>query len=358
MEAAHHNSAQHLSRRGLNSFFSFLKYDLPLILFVSTQKKQPCSLLDKTKEFFKESHVIVHVEASDTLKPKGLLHKLHVAASIPPPNPRLRFEDQIKYFVDHTGGKKLLLAVSGANQLTYSVLAALSHLALLQEKTMPSIQTLLLGTEALITKMQSIQARPLHALQIEKNNRAAMQRLDDLIQQNQSTFRTKASALLLTAMSPPDPIHAGSHSKHTTFLFRQIWNQHQVRILSASGLLVLSLSMLHFSHEKPYRPPIGLLAYNRQSSAIPIQKLATSQAPPRPIQTHYSIQLASTKSKEAAMQFIKKQHLESVAHLHHKANYYQITIDGFTGFSAAKSALAALPAALKRKKPWIKKSFA
>lgn len=337
----------------------FLDSKITTLIITENTINPTCSLSEHIINFFSPSHKTLHIDGTNTLKPQQLLHSLYQFTQEKKPNLRLRFEDQIQALVDSmsTQQHEVLLTINNAHQLTYSVLAAISHLSLVQESHQPQVQIFLKGKAELFEKMRSIQTRPVTIIQLSLDDKATSQQLSELISKPKQSWKKQFLTILSDLFYPQSS--APSANAHLTQSIKTgaqyIWTTHQVKILSISGLILLSFTMWHINQPRGLHSSIPNMAYKKISTFTPI---IASPHLAKATQNHtpfYRIQLLSSPNRKATRQYITQNHLTQLATLQHKNNQYQVTIGHYHTLEQAKKALSALPQHAKKNHPWIRK---
>lgn len=382
----------------------FLRSQDPLLLVVGDKGAGKTDLLTKIVQQFRISRHVIRLQGTSNIHPLQLAKMLtdHWAAKIHDRNARI--EDQLHDII--TGLNKheqsCLLVIDDAHLLPFSVLAAISHLGVIQECMPVRLHMILSGHFPLINKMQNLQTKDIPFIDLEEPQ--------------------AADTIAVDPIAPPQSTPAPAIA-----LFKNIEN-HAIKIF-AGITLVIALVFMHWFFRQPTNPlpnaqlhaalgnakvlphlPMpqseNTLAHNLLTREKPVitgknniaAKITSPQKTTQSVNTKpsqntvitakkasphhlehvliaashnatpsevmhklhksYTLQIMSGDNKAAIEQFIHAHHLENKAHETTKKLYgktwYSLNYGHYKNYDEAIAAIKKLDPALKKLHPWVK----
>lgn len=147
----------------LNIIHDFLRADKPLMLVLGDKGSGKTQLLNNTVQAIQISKHVIRLQGSEQIQPQQLIQVLSKHWAIRINHDEKKLKTQLEYILNalKKHDQHCLLVVDDAHKLPFSVMAALLHLAILQENKNIHLHLLLSGHNALGDKMQNLQISPI-----------------------------------------------------------------------------------------------------------------------------------------------------------------------------------------------------
>jgi len=330
----------------------------PLFIISGSHDSSNIQLPREIASQFKRTHQQLHLQATNALKPSALLQQLHALTNLNAPNVRLRFEEQLQAIINSLTmqQQQILLTIENAHTLNFSVLAAISHLSLLQEHKKPQLLIILTGDPSLYQKIQSLQTRPIPELQLSLIHREP---LHCAIEEP-----PKVTSPRPQPASPLQPLYnktkinpAFSPNIAPTPSIKLFWIHHQVKSIALSCITLLIGSLWYFNHYRATHIALHApFSYSSPRSSLVMlsstKPLLVTKKAPHP---YYSVQLISSKNKPTVERFIHSHQLNKLASISSHHQHYVAMMGHFDSYQNAKKSILSMPKAIKKYHPWIKK---
>ena len=314
---------------------------------------------------------ILRIHGHAKFKPNHLLKLLNKHWADTEIRKTARLEQQLTTLLNalNQHDQSRVLLVDDAHLLPFSVLAALSHLASIQQQRV-HLHVILIGRRGLLRKMQSLVSREIPSIEL---------RVGEITQEDvlhiDDANNERIDVLPAAAMKTSE-IVVGTGP---------VWKQHSIRLLAS--FMLVSLAMLftwHKHHQDVYQT---LIHSAKKSKTTPIHSLYQSssefalndllnstnnQTLPLEI-THtntptlatyihspsksFTLQIMANRNPAVLQHFIKNHQLKNARTIFTVDNgkpWYILTYGTFTTSKQASIALRQLPSNLNQCHPWIR----
>lgn len=221
--------------------------------------------------------------------------------------------------------RKFLLIIENAQELPFSTLAALSHLAMQQEEKRNIVMPIfLMGKSSLIEKIQSLYGKEIYRVE---------------------PVETDSIKTILDATNEP------------------FFKRHAVKMISIATLFVMAFGLHFFKNHPLHKMPRSLTATkplpfsNNVIALGPDVLLRETRSDTKP--PLYTLQLTASLNYKNAARYIALHHLNTTAEIHLKkvkgANWFVVNYGRYPSPKAASQAKEKLPASVKKDHPWVQK---
>ena len=358
-----------MQTKHLDTITRYLRSADPLLLVLGEKGSGKTHLLTQTVTQTRVSRHLIRLQGSASIQPIQLAKVLskHWAAKIHDKHARLesQLHEIILGLAKHE--QECVLLIDDAHLLPFSVLAAISHLAMMQDNMRVHLHIILSGRPSLQRKIQNLQAREI-----------------PLINLSAPTSETTITPINDNAGEQTDADWAEKIAPRFADTLTNTIAYNRVKIMSAAALLATLAFMWwffqtpHSLHSTPViakhvpAPTMAQLPTPQQTQPIHrriakqrdrvLIAAATNGRPSSVIKAMqaegYMLQLMSGKDKKAINHFIRNHHLNHQAHtisteLHHQS-WYLLAYGHFAKYDQAQRALKKLPADLQKLHPWIR----
>lgn len=368
------------SEQQVETIIDLLNEKNPLLCLIGETDSGKTRVLTALKEKLEDSHEIIHLHAHENLQPADLVDKLCQHCTMHLHSKFNRLERQLhEVLVSLTEHHKTcVLIIDDAHTLNYSILAALTHLAIEQENMQINLYTVLSGHIELKDKLSSLTARPFPEIKLGALSREdSLAQITELLKQaavdvkqyTTATFeeiyrqtggmpeaiRQSVQAMITHSQQDNTREAAISNAKPSAraTTWNDYWQTHRLQIISIAGLCLTAVATLLWQH----RPTAVVL--NPQKSArlalkeTPIQQPSVQLATKKK-NTTYTIQLFASNMSQP--HFNNDHHLKlRTLHLQKNKKDWYVTLYGnYKTYDDAKNALTQLPDNIKALHPWIR----
>lgn len=361
---------------------TFVRSQKPLLLVIGERHSGKSKTLNDIVSQLKVSRHIIRMQGTPNIHPNQLATLLskHWAAKISDEHARL--ENQLHEIVlglsKHS--QDCILLIDDAHLLSFSVLAAISHLANMQEHMKVHLHIVLSGHNPLINRMQSLQTRKIPVIQLGEAS---------------EPMETPTPA---PKEKPADkPLSALSKKIKPAFSGKR-----KVKVFSFSALIVLSYFMMWFfnqpetnptgeplfSHASKTHPAIPqpsntqtprhiamtqelpqltaptdahTLAQNTPALAQPqtsTPSIAVTSVTPAPVKTGFTLQLMASHNRKVLEAFSYQHHLAQarIQKTHDRGQeWYVLTTGHFASKQEAGVAIHSMNPTVQKLHPWIRR---
>ena len=352
----------------LEALNSFIQSQNPLLLLLGDDAQLCKNYTAKISHYFRRNYKIINLQAHPKWQPLRFIRLIAKLTNTKLQSTAGRLEDQLQMILQTLTArhKRYVIVIHNAEQLNYAVLAAISHLASLQENTAVQVNILLVGNSELPTRLSSVRTREIPCIQLNQ------------LEQLPAATTTQNFADFLQAVK--NWLWKIDHDNNSSTTqpsglgkFTLVWQRHAVKMLSGAGLVVAGLCMLWLrqhplwqSQHKIYfaKTNHSILLQQRQQAklsqpqVIPTAKsshilitMDESSAPAKSTlkkpPAKYALQLMASHRQQVIEKHIHQFHLENTARnlaIKSKTQAWHVLLLGhYSNIKAAKKALQHLP---------------
>ena len=299
----------------LNTLQQFLHSDSSLILISGSQGSGKTRLLNQVSNFFQFKSHVIHVHGRTIKTPLQLLNLIANRCNI---NITLKLEplhDATKEIIRQLrhDNQLYLLIIDDAHLLEFSVLAMISHLALLQDEQKVNLQLFLSGRNTLSKKMKNLMTRAVPEI-----------KLTDKLSGN-LTHTIKSQPII-----PPKSNNSDDISANGAYVIRRYQYPHALRTIACIGIALTCYALWTVNS---IQSKSSLVHITSRKVHAAIQNILITK--------HYSVELMSETNKDNLIQFIQSNHLldatiDTVTNDNHKE--YILSIGNYTSRKNAQQA--------------------
>ncbi len=309
------SSAHFRSYRSL-ALQQFLSHPLQaLLLLVDPRHISQDCVLEQLDQQTQRQKVICQ-QATHLSKPNVLLEWLAPYIDAATPNPSRQSETLLNGFITQLLQQKqpLTLIVTNAHLLPFETLAALSHLAIQQEKTAVVLKIILVGDALLVEKAESLQTQAIPKISFD----------DDQIILDKPAIK------------------------------ENFWHKHRVKSTALSALFLLGVGMHYFYHSYNRLKPLP--RHTPLTSLPPAQSTSSALPTFSPTAKNFTVQLAAFKKFVTATRYIHQYRLAQAQIRLHTANgssWFVVDNGKFASFKQAANSITTLPEKIRLHHPWV-----
>jgi hypothetical protein len=310
------------SRYQLKQLINFTQAKIPLLLILNASNNNAHKVNQKLASSKHTNTELLQINGMHINSTYTLLEYITKHINAPMPSPTLRLEEQLKTIIDHAKKHKIYFfcCINNADNLHLSILAALSHISLLQEQRTINIAFLLLGSKQLEANLSCICAYNLPYININKiNEQAKLNRIIDGFSKRDyiAAFFTKI--------------------KNNCKIFAERFNSStmQKTVITLGVVAIILAASWAIS---PYMQTTPVTFVNNK-------------------QQHYAVEVFHSNSLKTAHKYIHQHHLGNRAQLnvHPKSHAYHYTVElgNYKKMKTAQRALSKLQPTMRNQQAQI-----
>jgi len=350
----------------LQSLQQFLTSSNPLLMVSGEVGSGKTILLDQFVSQIRITKQVLRIRGQAKFQPANLIRLLSKHWATKGFRKTAKLETQLQQMLDGLShhDQHCILVVDDAHLLPFSVLAALSHLAVIQSENV-HLHVVLSGRRGLISKMQSLVTREIPTIELKQGEITA----DSQHQRDESDERI--DILPAAAIKTRAVIDASGN----------FWQQHGVRLAALCALALITLAFtwarhhpntlpFHTAKKKPSRfdhlyqprPQLALndLIHSASINNVPLEidhNKTTKATYINYPSTSYTLQIMANRNPAVLQQFAAHVDLKdahTIFTVDHGKPWYILTVGNYPNSQKATLALHHLPHSLHPYHPWVR----
>ena len=303
----------------LNTLQQFLHSNSSLILISGSEGSGKTRLLNQVANFFQFKSHVIHLHGQTIKTPLQLLNLIANRCNITI-TPKLEpLHDATKEIIDQLrhDNQSYLLIIDDAHLLEFSVLAMISHLAILQDKQKVNLQLFLSGRSSLSKKMKNLMTRAVPEIKLTDKLSGDL------------THTIKSQPII-----PPKSNNPHNTSAYGASVMRRYQHPQALRTIACIGIVLTGYALW----------TVNTIQSNTSLAHITSRKVHAA-IQNMLITKHYSVELMSETNKDNLIEFIQSNHLldatiDTVTSNNHKE--YILSVGNYTSRKNAEQAEHAL----------------